>query len=121
RPRGAARAPTRAGTVLQTRTASFELHLGAARLAVRSRDGSVSRDVDLALVVDGAAHSLALARDDLRSVAGALRATIPVPLGDTSVEATLDLRTDPAADSLSIVLSTHPSVAMASHTVALRA
>src|SRR5258708_35653835 len=70
RPRGAARAPTRAGTVLQTRTASFELHLGAARLAVRSRDGAVSRDVDLALVVDGAAHSLALARDDLRSVAG---------------------------------------------------
>jgi hypothetical protein len=121
RPRGAARAPTRTGTVLQTRTASFELHLGAARLAVRSRDGAVSRDVDLALVVDGAAHSLALARDDLRPVAGALRAIVPVPLGDTSVEVTLDLRTDPVADALSIVLSAHPSVAIGTHTVALRA
>src|SRR5579864_1507423 len=81
RPRGAVRAPVHAGTVLQTKTAIFELHPGAARLSIRSRDGAVHRDVDLSLVVDGSVQSLALARDDLRSVAGALRATVPISIG----------------------------------------
>ncbi|MDP9001562.1 MAG: CehA/McbA family metallohydrolase [Myxococcota bacterium] len=120
RPRGAVRPPPRAGTVLQTRTTSFELHPAAARITVRSRDATVSRDIDLALVIDGSARPLALARDDLRSVRGALRATVPVPLGDSLVEATLELMVDNAADALSIVLSARPSEA-AAHTVALRA
>jgi hypothetical protein len=121
RPRVGVRTSTHAGTVLQTRLATFELHPGAARVTVRSRDGSVSRDVDLALVVDGAARPLALARDDLRSVGGALRATVPVPLGDVSVEATLELSARPAADALSIVLSARPGSAEGAHTIALRA
>src|ERR1700730_18963879 len=79
RPRVGVRASTHAGTVLQTRMDTFELHPGAARVTVRSRDGAVSREIDLALVVDGAARPLVLARDDLRSVAGVLRATVPVP------------------------------------------
>jgi hypothetical protein len=121
RPRGVVRASTRAGTVLETRTASFELHPGASRLTVRSRDGAVSRDVDLALVVDGVARPLALSRDDLRSAAGALRATVPVPMGDVTVEATLDLRADSAADVLSIALTARPTAPAGSHMVALRA
>ena len=85
RPHGVVRSPVRAGTVLETRTASFELHPGTARVTVRSRDGAVSRDVELALVVDGAVRSVAIARDDLRSVAGALRASIPIPVGDATI------------------------------------
>src|SRR5260370_37331779 len=90
RPRAAVRAPTRAGTVLDTRTASFELHPGAARITVRSRDGAVSRDIDLELVVDGAPRPMVLARGDLRSFAGALRAMVPVPVGDATIDATLE-------------------------------
>jgi hypothetical protein len=121
RPHGLGRAPVRAGTVLQARTATFEFHPGAARLTVRSRDGSVSRDIDLALVVDGAARPLAIARDDLRSVGTALRTTIPVPIGDVSIEATLELSAQPGSDSLSIVLSAPPSAEAGMHLVSLRA
>src|ERR1700690_1427497 len=121
RPHGVVRSPTRTGTVLETRTASFELHPGTARVTVRSRDGAVSRDVELALVVDGAARSVAIARGDLHSVAGALRASVPIPLGDATVEATLELRADPAADAMWISLSARPNAIEGSHTVALRA
>jgi hypothetical protein len=121
RPRGVMRAPTRASTVLDTHTASFELHPGAARVTIRSRDGTVSRDVDLALVVDGTARPLALARDDVRPVAGGLRATVPLPLGDATVEAMLDLHVDSGSEALSLDLSTRPNAVEGSHTVALRA
>src|SRR4029077_5919693 len=109
------------GTVLQTRTAVFELHPGAARLSIRSRDGAVHRDVDLSLVVDGTAQSLALARDDLRSVAGALRAAGPVSMGDSSVDATLEFRADLSLDAVSVVLLGRPGLSTRAHTVALRA
>jgi hypothetical protein len=121
RPRGVVRAATRSATVLETRAASFELHPGAARLTVRSRDGAVSRDIELALVVDGAARPVAISRDDLHSVPGALRASVPIPLGDATVEGTLELRVDPVADSISISLTAHPNAIDGSHTVALRA
>src|SRR5258708_7462727 len=121
RPRAALRAPTRAGTVLETRTASFELHPGAARLTARSRDGTVSRDIDLEVVVDGAPRPLSLARDDLRSVAGALRANVPLAIGDANVDASLEFRADAAADALTIVVSSHTNGALGTHTVALRA
>jgi hypothetical protein len=120
RPQGLVRTQTRAGIMLETRTASFELHPGAARLTVRSRDGTVSRDVELALVVDGTARPLALSRDDLRIFAGAIRASVPVPIGDATVDATLELRADVSADVLSIALSAPPGASAASHAVALR-
>ncbi len=121
RPHGVVRAPTRAGTLLDTRGASFELHPGTARVTLRSRDGAVSRDVELSLVVDGAARALAIARDELRPVAGGLRASVPVPVGDATVDATLELHVDPAADAISILLSARPNAVEAGHTVALRA
>jgi hypothetical protein len=121
RPRGVVRAPTRAGTTLDTRTTSFELHGGSARLTVRSQDGAVSRDLDLALVVDGVTRQLTLARDDLRTVGGALRATVTVPIGDSSVDAILELRPDPVADALAISLTGRPSTTAGTHTVGLRA
>jgi hypothetical protein len=121
RPRAALRAPTRTGTVLETRTASFELHPGAARLTVRSRDGTVSRDIDLQVVVDGAARPLTLARDDLRSIPGALRANMVLSLGDASVDAALEFRADAPGDALTIGISARPSAALGTHAVALRA
>src|ERR1700690_4308215 len=80
RPRRLVRAPTHAATMVESRTASFELHAGAARLTVRSRDGTVSREVDLSIVVDGVARPLVLARTDLRSLANGLRAAVPIAL-----------------------------------------
>jgi hypothetical protein len=120
RPHGTARATTHAATVLDTRIALFELHPAAGRLTVRSRDGALSRDVDLAVVVDGDAHSLSLSRDDLRPSPDALRAVVPVPLGDTTADAMLELRVDPARDALSLAL-VHVGAEAIGHTVALRA
>ncbi len=120
RPRGIVHAPTRAGTTLDTRTASFELHPGSARLTVRSQDGAVSRDLDLSLVVDDVMRPLTLSRDDLRTVAGALRATVSVPVGDARVDAILELRADAAIDALTIALTGRPSASAGTHTVALR-
>src|SRR5579884_2173697 len=121
RPRGKAKAPPRAPTVLETRGAVFELHPGAAQLTVRSRDGAVSRDLDLSLVLDGTPHPLVLARDDVRPGLDSLRAAVPMPLGDGVVEAQLELRADPARDALTIDVTAPPSPEAAGHTVALRA
>lgn len=121
RPHGILRAPTRAGTVLETRTATFELHPGAARLMVRSRDGTVARDLDLALVVDGATYPLTFGRDDLRTVAGGLRAAVAIPASDAPIDATIEFRADPAADVLSVVLSVRGGASAGAHAVALRA
>ena len=65
RTHGTARAPVRSPTGLETRIASFELHPAAARLSVRSRDGALSRELDLALVVDGTTRPLVLDRDEI--------------------------------------------------------
>ena len=121
RPHGVARAPTRAGTVLDARGASFELHPGTARVTVRSRDGAVTRDVELSLVIDGAPRAVSIARDDLRNVPSGLRASVPLPLGDATAEAMLDLHVDPAADAISISLSADPKDVAPGHTIALRA
>src|SRR5260370_11069057 len=123
RPHGTAKAPTHAPTVLETHGASFELHPGAGRLTVRSRDGAVSRDIDLALVIDGATRPLVLARDDLRQGPNSLRATVPVPVGDeaVAVEAQLDLLADPAHDALLIDLSAPASDQLSAHAVAVPA
>ena len=94
RPRGAARAPTRVPTVLQTRAATFELHPSAAQLTVRSRDGTVSRDLDLAIVVDGTPHPLVLAREDLRPGPDSLHAMVSLALGDETVDARVELFAD---------------------------
>jgi hypothetical protein len=120
-PHRAARAPARSATVLQTRVASFELHAASGRITARARDGSMSRDVDLAIVVDGVSHPLAIARTDLRPAADALRAVVPVPLEDATVEATLELRADVLRDALMIALGAPASGAPPGHTIALRA
>jgi hypothetical protein len=120
RPHGTARATTHAVTVLDSRIALFELHPAAGRLTVRSRDGALSRDVDLAVVVDGEPHSLSLSREDLRPSPDALRAAVPLPLGDTTVDAMLELRVDAARDALSLAL-VHVGPEAVGHAVALRA
>jgi hypothetical protein len=124
RTHGTARAPVRSPTGLETRIASFELHPAAARLSVRSRDGALSRELDLALVVDGTTRPLVLDRDELRATPDGLRATLPVSVGDTTIDATLELRTDAPRDALLVDLVAAPGALAAvggEHTVALRA
>ena len=124
RTHGTARAPVRSPTGLETRIASFELHPSAARLSVRSRDGALSREVDLALVVDGTTRPLVLDRDELRVTPDGLRATLPVSIGDATIDATLELRADAARDALLVDLVSAPGALAAvggEHTVALRA
>src|SRR5579883_1149819 len=73
RPRGTARPPLRSPDLLEARASAFELHPASARLTARSRDGALSSDLDLAIVVDGAARPLVLDRDELHVVPDGLR------------------------------------------------
>jgi hypothetical protein len=124
RPHAARRAPTRVANALDARDALFELHPGAARLTVLSRDHAVSRDVDLALVVDGVSRPLVLARDELRPAGDALRATFAVAFGDPAagdaVDATLELRPDPGKEAMEASLSIPPGTDLNGHTLGLR-
>jgi hypothetical protein len=106
---------------LSTPGAVFELHPAASQLTVKSRDGVVSRDIDLMLVVDGAPRPLALARGDLHAEPGALRAKVPVAIGDATVDADLELRVDSSRDALTVVMTAPPSPETAGHEFALRA
>ncbi|HEX8793856.1 MAG TPA: CehA/McbA family metallohydrolase [Polyangiaceae bacterium] len=124
RPHTAGRAPQRAPNALEAQRASFDLHAGAARLTVRSKDGAFTRDVDLALVVDGTTRPLALGREDLRPAGDVLRAQFPLALDDaTSIDATLELHADAARDALVVDLVAPPTAlpVLVGHTVALRA
>jgi hypothetical protein len=119
-PRGAKAPRLRTPTVFDTGAARFELHLGSAQITARSRDGAVSRDIDLALLVDGVEHPLALAREDLHPGPVSLRATVPVALDDsTTVDADLEFRADAVHDALAITLDAPP--AASGHTLALTA
>ena len=121
RPHGSSRAPTRAATLLETRLAIFEPHVAKGLVTIRSRDGSLRRDVDLAVVVDGTPRPLAVAHEDLRPGSNVLRAIVPIPVGDATIEATLELRADVPHDSLSILLVAPPVENAGDHTVSLRA
>ncbi len=121
RPHAHSRVTPRAAMLLDARGAVFDLHPGAARLTVKSRDGALVRDLDLALVVDGTSRPLVLSRDDLHPVGDALRATLPVALGDATVEATLEIRPDPAHDAVAIDLDVTSGTELAGHTLTLGA
>ncbi|MGD0525702.1 MAG: CehA/McbA family metallohydrolase [Polyangiaceae bacterium] len=124
RSHGTARAPVRSPTGLESRIASFDLHPAAAKLSVRSRDGALSRELDLALVVDGTTRPLVLDRDELRITPDGLRATLPVSVGDATIDATLELRADAPHDALLVDLVATPGALAAvagDHTIALRA
>jgi hypothetical protein len=109
----------RTPTIFDTSAATFELHLGSAQITARSRDGAVSREIDLALLVDGVDHPLALAREDLHPGPVSLRATVPVPLDDSTVDVDLELRADIIHDALAIALDVPP--AAGGHTFVLTA
>src|ERR1700733_12443865 len=76
RPGGLTRTPARARPPLATRGAIFDLRAGASQLTMRSRDGTVNREIDLAILVDGEAYPIALARGNLRTEPNALRGTV---------------------------------------------
>src|ERR1019366_4727851 len=108
---------------LSTRHAVFDLRPAASQLTVASRDGAVSRDIDLALVVDGTPRPLALPRLPHASAhpeSDSLHATTAIAIGDTTIAADLELRVDPAHDALSILV-TAPAGQTAGHEFALRA
>jgi hypothetical protein len=119
RPRGGGVQRGRQATLLESRGATFELHPGAAQVTVRSRDGAVSRDIDLMTVVDGAPQPFTFAREDLHAGADSVRTTIPLAIGDGVVEGTLELRVDRARDALAIDLVLPPSLE-SGHSIALR-
>lgn len=103
-PRRAATPRPRATPILETANATFELHPGASQLTVRSHDGAITREIDLAVLIDGERHPLSLARDDLRFGPDSLTATIPLVIGDSTIEAALKLRADRARDAATLEL-----------------
>lgn len=121
RPRGAAPSFVRAATVIDTPGASFELHAGAGRLTVRSRDGALARDLDLSIVVDGTPRPVTIAHDDLRAEPDALSASVPIALDEATLDAQVDFHADAAHDAIAIVLHASPASGIGDHTIALRA
>lgn len=107
--------------LLETPNATFELHPGASQLTLRSRDGSVGRDVDLAVLVDGVRLPLVVSREDLRTGTDAVTAVIPLPFGDATVEARLALRSDRGRDAAALELEVPLDSSTSGHTVALSA
>ena len=71
---------------LPTRTAIFELRANSSQLRIRSRDGKISRDVELALVVDGTPQTLTLSDRDSHPGVNSLSTSVAVPLGDATVK-----------------------------------
>lgn len=125
RPHAIRRPPTRAANLLDARDALFELHPGAGRLEVQSRDRALSRDLDLALVVDGVSRPLVLGRDELRYSGDVMRATFAVTFGEpgngaSTVDVTLELHPDVARDALDIDLLAPPELQQQGHTLGLR-
>jgi hypothetical protein len=91
-------------------------------MTVRSRDGSTSRDIDLALVIDGASTPLVLAREDIHAAGPeALQATARVPLDEGTIDVGIEFRVDVVRDALAIVLTTDDRTAIGDHTLVLRA
>src|SRR5271170_7696107 len=78
--------------ILETNGARFELRPGGAGLVVRSGDGSVARDVELMLVVDGSPLPLSLQRIEADAQQDLIRGVLPVASGDVIVEANVEIR-----------------------------
>ena len=117
-PGTAAKPPApRAAAPVDARTPSSSSTPAASRLTVRSRDGAVSRDVDLALVVDGAsAPARAGPRRPRRRPTASTR-RCPSPIGDTTVDAELELRVDlERDDAVGVELTAPPDADTAGHT-----
>ncbi|HSY21078.1 MAG TPA: CehA/McbA family metallohydrolase [Polyangiaceae bacterium] len=124
RPRGAGRTHKHVPNALESRSATFELVPGAAQLAVRSLDGKLSRDIDLEVVVDGAARPLVIGRGDMHpttGAAGAMTVTFPLTVDDGIVDADMELRVDRLRNVLDITLAPPAGFLEAGHTLALRA
>ena len=121
RPRAARTPRARATMTLETPLATFELHAGTAQITVRSRDGSLVRDVDLSLVIDGTARAFAVAREDVHAAQDALHVAIPVPVDDGVTDLSLDLRADRARNAMIVSVEAPPPTDTVAHTLALRA
>jgi hypothetical protein len=127
RPGITTRATARGRPPLSTRHAVFELRAETSQLVAKSLDGALGREIDLSFVVDGVPRPFSLARKDLHPASGpgaardTLVATVPVPIGDASVDATLELVVDAARDALRIVVTAPPGADVAGHEYALRA
>ncbi|MDP9034002.1 MAG: CehA/McbA family metallohydrolase [Myxococcota bacterium] len=123
RPHRVTRSASRAISSLETHAATFELHPGAARVTVRSRDGAVSRDIDLSVVIDGRSRTLTLTRDDRQGSGSSIRSRASVPMGeDSPLQLVLELRADTARDALAISLrSPDAGSSQARHAIELRA
>jgi hypothetical protein len=114
--------PRVAGSVvLDAGGARFDIHSSGADLVVSSQDGSVSFDVELNIVIDGAARPLALRtfRSGVRGVSAG--GTIQVATSDGSVDATVDMRVDRAHDALTVSLVGPPSLSEEGRNVSLSA
>jgi hypothetical protein len=107
--------------VLDAGGARFDIHSSGADLVVSSQDGSVSFDVELNIVIDGAARPLALRafRSGIRGVSAG--GTMQVATSDGSVDATVDMRVDRAHDALTVSLVGPPSLSEEGRNVSLSA
>ena len=113
----------RAGSAvrLEGRATSFLFHPSSGKLSARASDGSIARDLDLSLVVDGEARPLAMERVSPRLSARNVFATsFPVTVGEDSFDVLFSLRVDPATDAVVGELTVKAEEASLPHDFALR-
>ena len=120
-PRKSGRAAPRSATEFETSAADYDLRGASGQLTARSRDGLVARDIDLAIVVDGAVTPLSFARDDMRLSDGVLRARVRVVQGEEPLAATLVMGVDKTNGAISLALEGGEDASLGDHAIALRA
>jgi hypothetical protein len=107
-------------TKLEAGGSTFSLHEGASELTVKSADGKLSRDVQLSIVVDGAARPVSISREQMRATSAAgFTASFPLAIGADTVEGALDVQVDPPNDALHVELRARGNV-VEGHTLSLR-
>jgi hypothetical protein len=106
---------------LAARKAEYLFHPGAGSVIARTKDGALSRTLDLSLVVDGDARPLTLERGaDRATDRNAFGASFGVAIGDEVYDALLALRVDPATGALAVDLEVKGPPGAAAHAFALR-
>ena len=116
-------APRTSGAAVRLAAAKVEyvFHPGSGKIAIRTKDGTLSRSLAVELVVDGTSRPLTLERSAARATErNAFGASFEVVVGDELFDALVALHVDAATGALAIDLTVQQDEVAAPHEFALR-
>ncbi len=100
--------------------ASFVFNPASGHVVAKTKDGAVTRELDVQLVVDGEARPLALERSaDRATERNAFGASFGIAIGDETFDALVALHVDKTG-ALAVDLAVEPDEATSAHQFALR-